>query len=465
MSLIEELGLGPELLTAESHGLVAVEEGTEGDGPAAAHLVHPLYGEVLRGEIRPVRLRAHRSALVRAALNLGWETHDPLLVAEWALGSDVHLDSSLLIAAARRALLLSEWDLTQRLSTAAAPGAQSQAVLVRTIALMSHQRLDGAMVELAERALSSLDENPSPVAAGEVARVVAALLYGGHQRQHPATLDEAVAAVSSLPIPYRRVAFVHCGLQAMNSARPDDAVRLAELARSESGALDDDVEVQSVAVLAFAWSLQARPADALRAAEAILPRVGEVLAADPVPGNPAGPAATFAYCFGLVLDGRIEEAVAAAHFMHDETVRGGSTADQALAATVAARMYLFAGRLATARILAEGALASCLEIGQYAHCVGPTGRPASSGWPRPSRATSARIAEVLEWAEAEGSPRLYQFEAQAVRTWMHAACRGAVRRSSVGGRARRAGNGGGPSRHRAVRAARPGPAGRGTVGG
>ena len=36
------------------------------------------------------------------------------------------------------------------------------------------------MVELAERALSSLDEDPSPVAAGEVARVVAALLYGEH---------------------------------------------------------------------------------------------------------------------------------------------------------------------------------------------------------------------------------------------------------------------------------------------
>ena len=107
MSFIEELGLTPELLTAERHGLVSVEEGTEGDGPAAVHLVHPLYGEVLRGEIRPVRARAHRSALVRAALNLGWEARDPLLVAEWALGSDVHLDSSLLIAAARRALVLS----------------------------------------------------------------------------------------------------------------------------------------------------------------------------------------------------------------------------------------------------------------------------------------------------------------------------------------------------------------------
>ena len=464
-SLIEELGLGPELLTAELHGLVTVKEGTEGDGPAAVHLVHPLYGEVLRGEIRPVRVRAHRSALVRAALNLGWETRDPLLIAEWALGSDVHLDSALLIAAARRALLLSEWDLTQRLSTAATPGAQSQAVLVRTIALMSHQRLDGAMVELAERALSSLDENPSPVAAGEVARVVSALLYGGHQHQHPATLDEAVAAVSSLPIPYRRVAFVHCGLQAMNAARPDDAVRLAELAHSESGALDDDVEVQSVAVLAFAWSLQARPAEALRAAEAVLPRVAEVLAADPVPGNPAGAAATFAYCFALVLDGRIEQAVAAAHLMHDETVRGGSTADQSLTATVAARMNLFAGRLTTARTLAEGALASCLEIGQYAHYVG-TDWPASVlGLAATQQGDLRGITEVLEWAEAEGSPRLIQFEAQAVRTWMHAAAGelSAARASAV--ELAEQATAAGLHAIALFAAARPGPPGRGADGG
>jgi DNA-binding CsgD family transcriptional regulator len=421
MSLIEELGLRPELLTAESHGLVAVMESTDGDGPAAVHLVHPLYGEVLRGEIRPGRMRVHRSALVRAALNLGWETRDPLLVAEWALGSDVQLDSPILIAAARRALVLSEWDLTQRLSTAATPGAQSQALLVRTIALMSHQRLDATMVELAERALSSLDEDPSPVAAGEVARVVAALLYGEHQRQQPATFDETVAAVSRLPVSYRRVAFVYCGLQAVNAARPDDAIRLAELASSESSALDDDVDVQSVALLAFAWSLQGRAAEALRAAETVLPRVAEVLAADPVPGNPAGPGATFGYCFALVLDGRIEEAVAAAHLMHDETVRGGSTSDQALTATVAASMNLFAGRLATARTLAEGALASCLEIGQFAYY-------AASDWPGSVLGQAAtqlgdlrRITELLEWAEADGSPRLYQFEAQAVRTWMHAA--------------------------------------------
>jgi DNA-binding CsgD family transcriptional regulator len=95
--------------------------------------------------------------------------------------------------------------------------------------------------------------------------------------------------------------------------------------------------------------------------------------------------------------------------------------DQALTATVAARMHLFAGRLTKARTLAEGALASCLEIGQYAYY-------AASDWPASILGLAATqqgdlttIADVLEWAEAEGSPRLYQFEAQAVRVWMHAA--------------------------------------------
>ncbi|MGH9234212.1 MAG: LuxR C-terminal-related transcriptional regulator [Acidimicrobiales bacterium] len=414
MSLIEALGLGPQLSTADLHGLVALQEGSEADGPAV-HLVHPLYGEVLRGEISPVLARAHRSELVRAALHLGWEQRDPLLIAEWALGSDVHLDAALLVAAARRALALSEWDLTERLSRAADPGAQGQAVLVRTIALTNQQSWDGDMVEVAERALSSLSDDPSPAAAGEVARVLSSLLYG--RPEHPVTLREVTAAVSRLPAAYRRVAFVHCGLQAMNAALPDDAVRLAERARSPSGALDDDVEVQSVAVLAFARSLQGRPAEALRAAESVLARVPEVLAADPIPGNPAGPAATFAYCFALVGVGRIEEAAAAAHFVHDETVRMGSIADQALAATVAARMDLLAGRLATARTLADGALASCLEIGQYA----------ASSWPASVLGLAAaqqgdlsRIAELLEWAEVEWGARLMRFDAQAVRTWMHA---------------------------------------------
>ena len=414
MSLIEALGLSAELSTAEQHGLVTMPEASDGDGPAV-HLVHPIYGEVLRTEISPLRARAHRSALVRAALDLGWETRDPLLVAEWALGSDVHLDAPLLIAAARRALTLSDWDLTERLSTAATTGAQSQALLVRTIALTNQRSWDGAMVEIAERALSSLSENPSPTAAGEVARVMSSLLYG--RPEQPVTLDDVIAAVSKLPSPYRRVVLVHCALQAMNAARPDDAVRLAQLARSPSGALDDDVEVQALAMLAFAWTLQARPAEALGALAGIGARVAEVLAADPVPGNPAGPAATFAYCFALVLDGRIEEAVAFAHLVHDETVQGGSIADQALTATVAARMDLIAGRPATARALAEGALASCLEIGQHA----------ASAWPASVVAMAAaqmgdlrRIAEVLEWAEFQ-CPKLIEFEVQAVRIWMHAA--------------------------------------------
>ena len=238
-------------------------------------------------------------------------------------------------------------------------------MLVRTIALLNHQSLDESMVEVAERALSSLDEDPSRLAVGEVARVMASLLYGQHTPGPPASLDEAIAAVSKLPTAYRRVVFVHCAGQAMNeAARPDDAVRLLELARSPSGALDDDVDVQSMAVLAFARSLQARPAEALRAVEAVGPRVAELLAADPNQGNPVGAGLTFAYCFALVLDGRIDEAVAVAQLVHDETVRSGSPADQALAATLAARMHLFAGRPATARDLAEGALASCLEIGQ-----------------------------------------------------------------------------------------------------
>lgn len=414
VSIIDVLGLGSQLPSAELHGLVTVHEPNDFDDPVV-HLVHPFYGEVLRAEIPPVRGRAHRTALVRAALDLEWDRRDPLLVAQWALGSDVLLDAPILIAAARRALALSDWNLTERLSAVDTPGAQSTALLVRTIALMNQQGWDEAMVAFTERALSSLSASPSPTAAGEVGRVMSSMLYG--RPQYSVTFDEVTAAVSNLPIAYRRVVLVHCALQAMIAARPDHAVRLAELARSPSGSLADDIEVQALAMLAFAWVMQARPAEALRTLETIGDRVPEVLAADPIPGNPAGPASTWAYCFGLVLDGRIDEAVASAHLVHDAAVMGGSVADQALTATVAARMQLFAGRPTTARRLAEGALASCLEIGQYASVAWPA---CIVGLAATLTGDLKRVAEVLEWAEFQ-CPRLNQLEAQAIRIWMSAA--------------------------------------------
>ena len=292
-------------------------------------------------------------------------------------------------------------------------------MLVRTISLLNRQSLDESMVEAAERALSSLDEDPSRLAVGEVARVVAALLYGQHTPGPPASLDEAIAAVSKLPTVYRRVVFVHCAGQALNeAARPDDSVRLLELARSPSGALDDEVDLHCMGVLAFARSMQARPAEALRAVEAVGARVAELLGADPNQGNPVGAGLAFAHCFALVLDGRIDEAVAAAHLVHDETVRSGSRADEALAAAVAARMHLFAGRPTTAGRLAEGALATCLEIGQHS----------GTAWPATVLALAEtqmgdlkRIAALLELAEMDSAPALGRFEAQRARAWMHAA--------------------------------------------
>ena len=212
---------------------------------------------------------------------------------------------------------------------------------------------------------------------------------------------------------------MHSAGQAINeAARPDDAVRLLQLARSPSGALDDDVDVLSMAVLAFARSLQGQPAEALRAVEAVGPRVTELLAADPNQGNPVGAGMTFAYCFALVLDGRIDEAVAVAQLVHDETVRSGSPADQALAATLVARMHLFAGRPATARDLADRALASCLEIGQDSGTVLPATVLALAVT---QLGDLTRITDLLDVAEMDAAPALGRFDAQAARTWMHAA--------------------------------------------
>ena len=110
---------------------------------AVRPLAHPLYGEVVRAQVPTAGpgTTARRWSPPRS--RSGGSSRDPILVAEWALESDVPLEPADAVAAARRALALAEWSLAERLSVRGGePVATPAAVLTRAIALAPQVRWD-----------------------------------------------------------------------------------------------------------------------------------------------------------------------------------------------------------------------------------------------------------------------------------------------------------------------------------
>jgi DNA-binding CsgD family transcriptional regulator len=413
--LVDRLGTAGAVHEAVAHGFVAGDDSDgPGDGPTL-RLAHPLYGELLRADVPALAARGHQAALAEAALVTGWHHHDPLRVAVWGLDGGAPLDApGLLTAAARRALHLSEWALAERLATAA--GGEPEAIITRALSLAPQARADEASVLLAGLAIEALNGEIDEAVAGEAARVHSWLVYG---RPGPTpTVADAVAAAERLPTPVRAVALVHCGFQSVLWARPDDAAALAELA---GDGVDDtsSLGVMALAVVALARAVQGRTAEAIAAAEAGLPRVAAILAADPVPGNPVG-GMPIAYCLGLVLDGRLDEAAAVADLVLAAT-DGGARAVRALAATLAGRMALFRGRLDEARSRGELGLSLCRETGQLPAAHWPAAVLASAAAQLGDPATAAWALDGA--AAASGSTPLYAVEADLARGW-EAAARG-----------------------------------------
>jgi DNA-binding CsgD family transcriptional regulator len=275
---------------------------------------------------------------------------------------------------------------------------------------------------LAALALASLDDVTCREVAGEAARIHSWLHYWGPPPRP--TAIEALAATDRLPVTIRALGLAHCALQAVLVAQPDDAMQLAAEVLGDDALRRtdplDDVEVQALSAWALAQGVRGRGIDAVAAAEIALPRVAEILLADPVPGNPAGAMPT-AFCLGLVLEGRINEATTVAAFIHE----GGADvrALRALAGALRARMELYAGRLDSARRFADEALSICRETGQLPASHWPAASFASAcaqaGEPAPGEA-------ALDWAlDVCYVGPLYEFEARLAQAWL-AAARGEV---------------------------------------
>ncbi|MDQ1501611.1 MAG: hypothetical protein QOI86_4951, partial [Actinomycetota bacterium] len=109
---------GPAVLTSlERRGLVRAEEaGHRYD----LHLVHPVYGDVLRALMSPLRIRALSRTLADALEAAGLRRRDDLLrFAGWRLNHGGRIEPAFMVAAAHRAWALHDLGLAERLARVA----------------------------------------------------------------------------------------------------------------------------------------------------------------------------------------------------------------------------------------------------------------------------------------------------------------------------------------------------------
>lgn len=152
LDLLGRLVARADLEEASDRHLISV---TIEGGRWFARLKHPLYGEAVRTRMSQLRGRRLRGQLVQS-LRADADDHDALRRAVLALGSDLPPDPDELLAAAIRAALLTDMDLTEQLVVAAqAGGAGFEAHLLLAVTLGYIFRPEEAEQEYAKAAAAA----------------------------------------------------------------------------------------------------------------------------------------------------------------------------------------------------------------------------------------------------------------------------------------------------------------------
>lgn len=157
-ALAATVGEPAALRSAEAQGLVAPDP-HEADG--GLRLSHPLYGEVLRSAMSPVRALRMNRMLADAGEQAPPGTVEPIRLAVWRLDGGGHGDPTLLAEGARQAQTARADALAERLARAAlAAGAGVEAGLVLAGALVDqgrHQEADALFAHLSDDPLTDRD--------------------------------------------------------------------------------------------------------------------------------------------------------------------------------------------------------------------------------------------------------------------------------------------------------------------
>jgi DNA-binding CsgD family transcriptional regulator len=266
LELMEHLTTS-DLAGLERRGLVQSEQ--EGRR-LLLRLAHPLYGEILRGRLSPLRTRALSDTLADAAADRPSRRRDDALrLATWGLDGGGAVPGRVLVEGGRRARMLFDFELGERLARAAidaeAPAAMasrgSDAELLLAELLFVQARYDEA-----NRILAALAEAVAGGEEGDRARValmrIDSLAFGGRAEEAMVALLEAEADITD---PYWRDQLaVERAMFALVGGFTDVAAELVEplLDRVTGPAL-----VTACIVAGQAFGLQGRLTAALAATE------------------------------------------------------------------------------------------------------------------------------------------------------------------------------------------------------
>ncbi len=162
-------------------------------------LAHPLYGEVLRARLSPVRARRLRGELSEAlGATGGRRSGDELRRAVLALGGDTEPDAAMLLTAASQAASLTDVELAERLFRAARDaGAGFPAHIGLAQILTWLMRPDDAEAELARATAAATDDDQRALAAATRFFLLHFVL--GRPDDGRAVLDRAEAGTTSVP--------------------------------------------------------------------------------------------------------------------------------------------------------------------------------------------------------------------------------------------------------------------------
>lgn len=204
--LLEVVSLGEPLSLAELDSMgepdlaVALErKGLLASRPNGhrleVRLAHPLYGEVLRTHLPPLRKRAIARALVDAVESTGeWGTEQMLRLASWSLDAGQG-SPDLLLAGAATARWRYDFALAERLARAAIhAGAGFEAALLAAQLARLNGRAEQAATELAELAARAVDDTQR----GQVAttRLDHLAFFRGEANEALRLAEEAEAAIA-----------------------------------------------------------------------------------------------------------------------------------------------------------------------------------------------------------------------------------------------------------------------------
>lgn len=341
-SLVDRLGLASHLDVLDRAGIVHLDAASE---PPVVRLAHPLFGEVVRAGVTPLRAasiaRAHATALVATGADL-------LRLAIAQAEGHVPADPACLLAATTRARALADHALATRLARAAVDaGGGGRAVVALAECLFWEQRHEELLAMLADDALA--DAAPADRIAVEIHR--ASSLYWGYGRDAEAidTLRRAAALAPEEPVAGEAAG--QCAFVLTNAGRPCEAIDMARAILDRPGS-SGRARVYSFSALTIALAITGRFDAALAEAQRGFPLAVQMREEMPITGG----GIVLGSCVAWFLGGRfaaLEQTVGALY------QRSAEIGDPFLGlwAHMRARNELMRGRLAEAERFAAEAVA------------------------------------------------------------------------------------------------------------